>query len=297
MHATFRFQGLGKASLFGVTSAAVHGVAALAFTSLPSPPVPVAPTASLVWLATSAEGAGHDERGAVGPASTNVVPRAASRPRAQRKQAKREAMEPASSERLPAIEGDVASAHPSAPASTPDTTEGVAGDAAEQPAGGGGGSAATAIAGGESGTGQGQGLAHGPGLIADGAPCKGYFPAQARADEGEVRIEVTVDESGHARATTVLAEIPRDNGFGVAASACANHLHFDPAMDHGGARVAGRAKLLLRFRPGETPASMPPVEEETCVRPGSRPRGCPSCEPGCSASRSSPVRAGAGRSR
>ncbi len=110
--------------------------------------------------------------------------------------------------------------------------------------------AATAGTQGGSGRGHGSGRAHGPGLIAHGAPCKGYFPAQARADEGEVRIEVIVDPLGHTRATTVLTEVPKGHGFGLAASACASHLHFDPAVDDGGARVAGRAKLLLRFQRG-----------------------------------------------
>ena len=257
MRATFRFQGLSKASFFGVTSAAVHGVAALAFTSLPPTTVPAASTAPLVWMATSVEGAGHDERGAAGPVSTSLAPRASVRAHAPRKRVKREAApapeaaETASIEHLPSTEGDVASAQASASAPAAEST----GDAATEEGGGGGGGGSgagvgTAGTGGEGGVGKGHGLAHGPGLIARSVPCKGYFPAQARADEGEVRIEVTVDERGHTRATTVLAEMPKGNGFGVAASACANHLHFDPAIDNSGSRVAGRAKLLLRFRRG-----------------------------------------------
>ena len=57
-----------------------------------------------------------------------------------------------------------------------------------------------------------------------------------------------MDEGGHARVSNVLAEMPKGHGFARAASACADHLRFDPALNRDGTRVAGRAKLLLRFR-------------------------------------------------
>lgn len=89
----------------------------------------------------------------------------------------------------------------------------------------------------------------GPGLLATRSPCAGYFPRQARAEQGEVKIEVEVDPSGRTRASTVLAEHPRDQGFASAARACAARLRFAPALS-AGAPVSGRATLRLTFRRG-----------------------------------------------
>lgn len=95
----------------------------------------------------------------------------------------------------------------------------------------------------------------GPGLIAAGDPCAGYFPAGAAGERGVVRVVVRVDAHGHARAERVLFEAPQEEGFADAARACAARLRFTPAVDARGVAVPGRAKLELRFRrPDRAPA-------------------------------------------
>jgi TonB family protein len=90
--------------------------------------------------------------------------------------------------------------------------------------------------------------ARGPGLVAIGSPCSSFFPADADDDQGEVQIDVSVDAEGHTRASNVLIEAPRGQGFGNAARACVRRLHFAPARAAGGAPVAGHATLKLRFK-------------------------------------------------
>jgi TonB family protein len=100
---------------------------------------------------------------------------------------------------------------------------------------------------GTNGLGASGGAAHGPGLLAFDSPCAGYFPARANADHGEVQLSIDVDARGQTRASTVLIEQPRNQGFGIAARACARQLHFAPAITDSGAAVPGHAKLKLRF--------------------------------------------------
>jgi outer membrane biosynthesis protein TonB len=89
--------------------------------------------------------------------------------------------------------------------------------------------------------------AHGPALRPAGSSCSADFPARARVDHGEVQVIVDVDAAGHAHVRSVLLEHPHGQGFGSAARSCAEHLHFDPAIDVRGAPVSGHAKLRLRF--------------------------------------------------
>ncbi|HEX6242349.1 MAG TPA: hypothetical protein VFZ61_15665, partial [Polyangiales bacterium] len=88
----------------------------------------------------------------------------------------------------------------------------------------------------------------GPALLALDNPCGTFFPAGARADLGEVQIDVEVDATGHAHASSVLLELPLGQGFANAAHACARQLHFTPALGQNGAPTAGHAKLKLRFK-------------------------------------------------
>jgi outer membrane biosynthesis protein TonB len=89
--------------------------------------------------------------------------------------------------------------------------------------------------------------AHGPALLPAGSSCAADFPYRARADHGEVQVMVDVDAGGHAHVTNIMVERPYGQGFAAAARSCAQHLRFDPAVDQTGARVAGGAKLRLRF--------------------------------------------------
>lgn len=251
--------GFGKASLFGIASVAVHGAVALAF---PNPPVVRDTTAhaALVWMVAGGGEASGLPGGAAAVSSSTDAPMPSAAPARAKRKAVRASLPPPSEEELVHPEE---SAPPMGLADEPAQAsnaaqEGAALGLAANAGAAGEGSSAAASAGsaslGHGGLGHGEpgaagaGLMRGPGLIAYGSPCRQYFPAQARADVGEVQIEVTVDEGGHARASNVLAEMPKGHGFGRAASACADHLRFNPALNRDGARVAGRAKLLLRFR-------------------------------------------------
>ncbi|MFT3924220.1 MAG: hypothetical protein QM778_16920 [Myxococcales bacterium] len=255
MRLTHRLHGLSKASFFGVTSAAVHGGLALAFPTLP-PAAETAPTPTVVWLtaADTGTGAGEQERASsMAPAST-PAPVAAHAPRRQHK-VERVAHRVPTDEVSPAhARESTEEQHEPAIASNLSSEEGTSDVGPSAAAGnlsglGSGAGAATGAAGdGTTGTGAGAGLAHGPGLIARGSPCHRYFPVNARADAGEVQIEVSVDEHGRAHASNVLVEMPKGHGFASAASACVAELRFDPALTQDGAQVAGRAKLRLRFR-------------------------------------------------
>jgi outer membrane biosynthesis protein TonB len=86
-----------------------------------------------------------------------------------------------------------------------------------------------------------------PNLLSRGEPCRGFYPAAADADHGEVRVVVDVESDGLAHGSTVLAEVPSRQGFATAARACVARLRFRPARDAAGGAVPGRAVLALRF--------------------------------------------------
>jgi len=86
-----------------------------------------------------------------------------------------------------------------------------------------------------------------PRLLAWSNPCAGYFPTGAHVAHGSVQVSVEVGASGQITTTQVMAEHPRDEGFGRAARACIEQLRFSPARTSEGRPVAGRARLLLRF--------------------------------------------------
>jgi protein TonB len=82
-----------------------------------------------------------------------------------------------------------------------------------------------------------------------GGPQPSYTPAARQADiEGLVRVEVTIDESGHVVAAVVSAGL----GYGLneAAVAAARRWSFDPATKCGKA-VTGTASLPFRFKLGQ----------------------------------------------
>lgn len=111
--------------------------------------------------------------------------------------------------------------------------------------------------GGQSGlaTGPGAGLvgvatlaaAHPPGLMALGDPCRGFYPSNANADHGEVRVVVRVGLDGNAAESHVVTEAPVQQGFASAARACVARLRFRPARDVRGNAVPGQAVLALSF--------------------------------------------------
>lgn len=113
--------------------------------------------------------------------------------------------------------------------------------------GGASGSAAGRGAGAGHGAGAGGAIGHPPGLVVLGDPCRGYYPAAAAVDHGEVRLVVQVSSDGHADTSQVVTELPASQGFAGAARECAKRLRFRPARDAAGLAIPGRAVLALSF--------------------------------------------------
>ena len=91
-------------------------------------------------------------------------------------------------------------------------------------------------------------------LLTPGA-CQRLFPREARDDAGAVVIELRVAETGEAFASSVLAELPQNQGFGRAAVACAKLLRFAPAEDALGMRTSSVSVVRLRFARGVVDSS------------------------------------------
>lgn len=90
------------------------------------------------------------------------------------------------------------------------------------------------------------GRPHGPHLLTAGV-CAGFFPSQARDDDGAVIVALSVRESGATYAPRVISEAPPRQGFGSAALHCASFLKFDPAESAAGAHVLSTSVVRLRF--------------------------------------------------
>jgi hypothetical protein len=88
--------------------------------------------------------------------------------------------------------------------------------------------------------------AHGPRLRTRQL-CPGVFPTDARDDIGVVTLALQVGQGGGARATRILEERPRGQGFARAALSCVPRLSFDPATNPDGTRIAAVSKVRLRF--------------------------------------------------
>lgn len=80
-----------------------------------------------------------------------------------------------------------------------------------------------------------------------GADCRGYFPDQARQDQGLVSIVATVLANGAIAKLDIESESPSGEGFASAARACLAKRRFTPALDRQGAATAARTRINLRF--------------------------------------------------
>jgi hypothetical protein len=78
-------------------------------------------------------------------------------------------------------------------------------------------------------------------------PCRGFFPAGARDDVGDVAVLVTIGKSGHVTNTQLLSENPSLQGFGAAARTCLASRQFVPALDRAGNSAATAVRVNLRF--------------------------------------------------
>jgi outer membrane biosynthesis protein TonB len=78
-------------------------------------------------------------------------------------------------------------------------------------------------------------------------PCRGFFPATAQDDIGDVAVMVTIAKSGRVSNTQLLSETPRGQGFGAAARTCLASQNFVPALDRDGIAAATAIRVNLRF--------------------------------------------------
>lgn len=78
-------------------------------------------------------------------------------------------------------------------------------------------------------------------------PCRGFFPASAQDDVGDVAVLVTIAKSGRVTNTQLLSETPSHQGFAAAARTCLANQHFVPALDRAGNAAATAVRVNLRF--------------------------------------------------
>ena len=86
-----------------------------------------------------------------------------------------------------------------------------------------------------------------PPRLAESDPCRGFFPARARVDRGEVALRVRVERDGAVRSIAISREAPLGHGFGFAARDCLLSKHFSPALDREGHEVAVVSPVTVRF--------------------------------------------------
>jgi TonB family protein len=83
--------------------------------------------------------------------------------------------------------------------------------------------------------------------LATQSPCAGFYPSEARADQGAVTLTLVVRADGGVSSALVVSESPVGEGFGKAARACLELQRFDPALDRSGVAVTAPTTLRLRF--------------------------------------------------
>lgn len=86
-----------------------------------------------------------------------------------------------------------------------------------------------------------------PPRLGEHDPCRGFFPARAGVDRGEVTLRVRVDRDGSVRSIVIERESPLGHGFGFAARDCLHSKRFVPALDTRGREVAVLAPITVRF--------------------------------------------------
>lgn len=84
-------------------------------------------------------------------------------------------------------------------------------------------------------------------LVGHGSSCADLFPHSANSDRGVVEVALRVAVSGQPLDSQIVDEVPRDQGFALAARHCVRRLRFTPALDGSGHAVASRSVVRLRF--------------------------------------------------
>ncbi|MGZ5971639.1 MAG: hypothetical protein ACXWP4_28405, partial [Polyangiales bacterium] len=83
--------------------------------------------------------------------------------------------------------------------------------------------------------------------LAEADACKGFFPSSAEADVATVSVIAVVRASGQVSSASVIAENPKNEGFGKAARACLLGKTFVPGLDKGGKAVTTATRVVIRF--------------------------------------------------
>ena len=86
-----------------------------------------------------------------------------------------------------------------------------------------------------------------PPSLGEADPCRGFFPARATVDRGEVALSVRIEADGRVRSVAVSREAPSAQGFGAAARECLLSKHFSPALDLSGVAVSVLSPVTVRF--------------------------------------------------
>lgn len=238
-----RIEAISRWICAAVGALAAHG--ALLLTDLDAPAVAIETETTLVWLEAAPEPVRHDAGSrAEAPAASHAEVTA--RQSARRKRSARALPSWTSPAPEPAAQPLAAGAPPDAEAAEPNAEPSASGVAT--------GTAGALAAGMATSSGQGAAGVAGaqppvspPSLVAFGDPCRGFYPAVANADHGEVRVVVRVDRDGSTHDSEIVAEMPSRQGFASAARACVARLRFRPARDALGGAVPGRAVLALSF--------------------------------------------------
>lgn len=248
MHGGPGTRGRSRWWLSGAAALVVHGAAWMLCPCAPSAQLSAQEDVASIWMTVSGDAAPS----ASGPA-VEAAPEAAPRLFARAPEGALRRTEHVAKARVTRVRHDERLAEvalqPTGAAVGEQSDDGLAGAAADMDAllAAGAGAAPTGTsAGGLSAGGTGAAV-KGPGLLTLPSPCRGFFPATAQVDRGAVQISVHVDDTGHARLHRLLMEMPRGQGFGAAAHACAAALRFVPAVNGQGIAVAGEAKLELTF--------------------------------------------------
>lgn len=86
-----------------------------------------------------------------------------------------------------------------------------------------------------------------PPSLSESEPCRGFFPARATLDRGDVALKVRVETDGRVRSVAIAREQPVGQGFGFAARDCLLSKRFSPALDLAGREVAVVSPVTVRF--------------------------------------------------
>jgi outer membrane biosynthesis protein TonB len=86
-----------------------------------------------------------------------------------------------------------------------------------------------------------------PPRLEENDPCRGFFPASASVDRGEVTVALRIGADGAVQRVSVQRELPAGQGFGASATRCLEAKRFIPARDENDREVIAEAPVTVRF--------------------------------------------------